>query len=434
MRGTSAAVYDHPMDHGQPGGGIAPDASRPRPTPRPPLLRRMPAAVWTAAAGGVAAAYALLVFTTLPLHGTPNMPPHRFVAYPWELRVGVATAMAAPLVLVRRRPEIALGLLLVLSVGAWLYLARSWPPFVAATVIVGRLAASRRRRTGIAAAGALAGVWVAEIILGWMLFPHGNMRISNVLSMSSAALLMAAVAWTAGNSVRQSRAYSAALHTEAATRMVVAERLRIARELHDSVAHSMGIIAIQAGAARRVLDTQPENARQALGAIETTSREALAGMRRMLGALRRAEAEPSPAAPAPGLADVDRLAATTTAAAGVRVAVRWHGRPRPLPTEIDTSAYRIIQESVTNVVRHAGSPDCRVTVDYRDAELAIDVVDTGSAGARAGARRGGAVSEAADGYGITGMRERVSLLHGRFSAGPEPDGGFRVSARLPVPA
>ncbi|MGR6999900.1 histidine kinase dimerization/phosphoacceptor domain-containing protein [Yinghuangia aomiensis] len=271
------------MDHGQPGGGSAPDASRPRPAPRPPLLRRMPAAVRTAAAGGMAAAYALLVFTTLPLHGTPNMPPHRFVAYPWELRVGVAVVMAAPLVLVRRRPEIALGLLLVLSVGAWLYLARSWPPFVAATVIVGRLAANRPRRTGIAAACALAGVWVAEITLGWVLFPHGNTRISDVLSMASAALLMAAVAWTAGNSVRQSRAYSAALHAEAATRMVVAERLRIARELHDSVAHSMGIIAIQAGAARRVIDTQPENARQALGTIETTSREALAGMRRMLG-------------------------------------------------------------------------------------------------------------------------------------------------------
>ncbi|MCO5988278.1 ATP-binding protein [Actinoallomurus spadix] len=190
------------------------------------------------------------------------------------------------------------------------------------------------------------------------------------------------------------------------------------------VAHSIGIVALQAGAARRVIDTQPTGARDALREVELASRETLSGLRRMLGALRQAELRDG--APGfdemPGLADVDRLAATTTAA-GVRVDVQWRGERRPLPPEVDLSAYRIIQEAVTNVVRHAGARSCTVSIDHRDEEISIEVVDDG---------RGHGLTPGT-GYGLVGMRERAALLHGDLTAGPRPEGGFRVTARLPLP-
>jgi signal transduction histidine kinase len=233
------------------------------------------------------------------------------------------------------------------------------------------------------------------------------------------------IAWLIGNSIRQAQARSELVRTQAAAQSALAERLRIARELHDSVAHSVGIIAIQAGAGRRVFDTSPAEARDALAAIEATSRETLYGLRGMVTGLRRAELEPgagqAPLGPAPGLADVNRLAAMTLDA-GVKVDVDWRGIWEPLPADIDLSAFRIIQEAVTNVVRHAGTGQCRVVIDQRDGQLSIEVTDSGRGGGAAGA-----------GYGITGMRERAALLGGDFAAGPRPGGGFRVAARLPVP-
>jgi signal transduction histidine kinase len=235
---------------------------------------------------------------------------------------------------------------------------------------------------------------------------------------------VAIIAWLIGMSIRQAQARAELRRTQAAAQAAVAERLRIARELHDVVAHSIGIIAIQAGAGRRVFDTRPGEARDALAAIEATSRETLSGLRRMVTGLRRAELGPeqAPLGPAPGLADIDRLAAMTLDA-GVKVDVEWPGSWEPLPADIDLSAFRIIQEAVTNVVRHAGTDECRVVIDQRDGQLSIEVTDNGRGGDVAGA-----------GYGITGMRERTALLGGDFSAGPRPGGGFRVTARLPLPA
>jgi DNA-binding NarL/FixJ family response regulator/anti-sigma regulatory factor (Ser/Thr protein kinase) len=172
-----------------------------------------------------------------------------------------------------------------------------------------------------------------------------------------------------------------------------------------------------------------------------TSRETLAGLRRLLGGLRQVDLEagagdpvaPVRAAldPAPGLADLDRLVAKTKDA-GVRVDVRRRGARRALPCDLDLSAYRIVQEAVTNVVRHSGTRDCSVTVDYGERELSIEVVDLGCA--TAGGARTGQGPGLGGGFGIVGMRERVSLLHGEFSAGARTGGGFRVAARLPVPA
>ena len=234
------------------------------------------------------------------------------------------------------------------------------------------------------------------------------------------------IAWLIGHSIRQAQAQAELRRAQATAQSVMAERLRIARELHDIVAHSIGIIAIQAGAGRRVFDARPAEARDALAAIEATSRETLSGLRRMMTGLRRAEPEPGPGqapmGPAPGLADIEQLAAMTLDA-GVRVEVDWRGSREPLPADIDLSAFRIVQEAVTNVVRHAGTGRCRVLIGPQDGYLSIEVTDSG---------RGGSV--AGTGYGITGMRERAALLGGDLSAGPRPGGGFRVTARLPVPA
>ncbi|GHH74246.1 two-component sensor histidine kinase [Kitasatospora indigofera] len=241
------------------------------------------------------------------------------------------------------------------------------------------------------------------------------------------AALMMLFAWSIGLSVRQAREAASAARTQATEQAITAERLRIARELHDMVAHSIGIIAIQAGVGSRVIGTQPDEARKALQAIEETSRETLAGLRRTLVALRQADpqgAGPVLSEPMAGLADVERLA-EATATAGVRVEVCRSGERRPLPPDIELSAFRIVQEAVTNVVRHAGTGHCRVSVGHGDEELSVEVVDEG---------RGVTGPAPGRGFGLVGMRERVALLHGRFEAGPRPGGGFRVAAVLPLPA
>ncbi len=215
------------------------------------------------------------------------------------------------------------------------------------------------------------------------------------------------IAWFTGYIVRQRRRYAIGLQDEAASKAVAEERLRIARELHDVVAHSMSVIAVQAGYGQYVIDTQPADARSALGAIQATSREALDEMRRMLGALRQADesdaarqdhrgdadgaaeaGEPggsgmtggggtAPLLPAPGLADLDRLVART-ASAGVRVDVTRCGQARELPASIDLSAYRIVQEALTNVVKHARTSSCQVLVGYGHDELVLEVTDNGA--------------------------------------------------------
>ncbi|NUP69519.1 MAG: sensor histidine kinase [Nonomuraea sp.] len=326
--------------------------------------------------------------------------------------------------LMRRRPWPAFAMLLV----AWIAVIVLSPAggngaFGSLQVLVTDLgvaliAMQRSRRASITGAA------VAVVVqLGCTLrYVHGD-AFPPVLG---SIVLAGTVAWMAGNSVRVRGHHLAALAEQATEQAVTAERLRIARELHDMVAHSIGVIAIQAGAGSRVIDTQPDEARNALSAIEATSRETLSGLRRMLGALRRAEpdaaAHPVPLDPAPGLADLQRLVAAT-GEGGVRVEVRRLGERRALPAELDLSAFRIIQEALTNVVRHSGTGQCRVTLDYQDTELAIEIVDDGR----------GCEPTAAGGYGIVGMRERASLLHGRFTAGPRPEGGFRVQARLPLP-
>jgi signal transduction histidine kinase len=251
-------------------------------------------------------------------------------------------------------------------------------------------------------------------------------------------MLILIIAWMAGITALQRRSYAARVREQVASTAVTEERLRIARELHDVVAHSMTVVAVQAGFGEYVFEQEPGEARAALGAIQRVTTEALADMQRMLGVLRHGDAtaagaepdRPLQLAPAPGLGDLDRLV-STTAGAGVRVDVARTGELGDLPAGIDQSAFRIVQEALTNVVRHSGAGSCQVRVASRDGGLSVEVTDPGGPGrgAAAGYESGPANGT---GHGIIGMRERVSLCGGEFSAGPLPGQGFRVAARFPL--
>ncbi|MDX3248311.1 sensor histidine kinase [Streptomyces sp. ME18-1-4] len=348
---------------------------------------------------------------------------------------GVGALLAGCLLVgvVRRMPPAALAMALLGSTAVVVGPPSSVPEgpaasyqgqflsFLAVDLVLGFIVATCAGRASTVAV-AVAGT-VQLLVIGG--FSHGDgLAVNGVM-----ALLAMAASCMAGLLSRERREHAAALRAQEVAEAVTAERLRIARELHDMVAHSIGVIAIQAGMGSRVIETQPAQAREALRAVEATSRETLSGLRRTLVSLRQADrgasaSEQSPLAPSPGLADVERLAAAT-AGAGVRVDVRRSGRQRPVPADIDLSAYRIVQEALANVVRHAGTGSCRVAIDYGERELSVEVVDEG---------RGTDENGSAHGFGIIGMRERVGLLGGRLSAGPRPEGGFRVAAGLPLPA
>ncbi|GGT67802.1 two-component sensor histidine kinase [Streptomyces atratus] len=400
-------------------------------TPRLSLLKRIAPGVWTGAAWCAAALYPLVLSPSIA-PGAAAAPRGALGSLWGQLFLALAAALAlSGCALLVRRPRPGFALLLA-GTGAFTAAWRQWeipsPQFLSVDVALAFVAAARPRRSSLPLAGAALAVLTLCLTVRLLYGEEGGTPSEPYVA------LTVVVAWLVGNSVHQSRDYAeklrAQLAAQVAARAVTAERLRIARELHDMVAHSIGIIALQAGAAARVLDSQPQSARQAMLAVEGAGRETLSGLRRMLGSLREADLEDgggdaagAPLAPVAGLADVDRLAETTTAA-GVQVEVRWLGERRPLPPEIDLSAFRIIQESVTNVVRHARADACRVTVDYRAGDLAIEVADRG--------RGDGPAS--GTGYGLAGMRERVALLHGEFSAAPRPGGGFLVAARLPLPS
>ena len=280
----------------------------------------------------------------------------------------------------------------------------------------------------------LAGLAVAEVGSVANQLTPGRFQASTVVSN---ALLIAA-AWLLGHFVGVRRRYVLQLEErtaeleqareELARRAVTEERLRLARELHDVVAHAMSVIAVQSGVGAHVANTQPKEAAKALGAIEATSRAALDELRRLLGVLRQEDEPRGDLAPVPGLADLDGLLAEV-AKAGLAVKLQVNGTRPPLPAGVDLSAYRIVQEALTNVVKHAGPAHAQVVVGYGDQEVTVEVIDDGR----------GAVTSAGDGrvgtgHGLIGMRERVQAFGGDLEVGPRPGGGFRVAARLPLAA
>jgi signal transduction histidine kinase len=238
------------------------------------------------------------------------------------------------------------------------------------------------------------------------------------------------VAWLAGDNLRVRRERWTALQARArrleaereerARQAVAEERLRIARELHDVVAHAMSVIAVQAGVANHLIDSRPELARQALATVETNTRAALVEMRRLLGVLRRPDEPSGSLAPAPGLADVPALIAQF-AEAGLVVEVDGDETPPDVPDGVDLSAYRIVQEGLTNVLRHGG-PRATLRIGHSSGGLRVEIGDDGPVTPRRGGEPG---------HGLIGMRERVAVFGGTLTAGPRPGGGFDLVATLP---
>ena len=240
-------------------------------------------------------------------------------------------------------------------------------------------------------------------------------------------------AWLIGDYLRTRRAYVAQLEERAARlererdqdRRLAAdeERTRIARELHDVVAHDVSVIAIQAGAARAVQASKPEAAAQALGLIETTARETLIELNRLLGVLRGGNGATPDRSPQPGIGQLAGLVEELRAA-GLEVDARVEGKAEPLPPALDLSAYRILQEATTNVLKHARARRVDIRVRYSQTMLALDVRDDGAGD--------GSDPASSSGHGLIGMRERVALFGGKLHAGRNRAGGFSVHARLPL--
>jgi signal transduction histidine kinase len=438
----------------------------PAASPRPPLTMRIRRAHWVALDYVLAAVCALIIFTTL-YHGAAlaRLPVAGWHARDW-LPPLLALCLSVPVAIRRREPLLALAV--ILAACAWVLVLRgelTRGPILPLAMVLYLVAATRSRRAALAAlAASLALLTVQGVILSLTGRGAGN---------AVGAGLILIICWMIGYSVGQRRSYAARLQQQAMGNAITAERLRIARELHDVVAHSMTVVAVQAGFGEYVFDRQPGEARAALAAIQTVTSEALADMQRMLGALRQAgggmagDAAPGPAAgaaspqiqapaaaplaPAPGLADLDRLVAGT-AGAGIRVEVLRTGPARAIPPGIDLSAFRIIQEALTNVVKHSGSDRCLVRIAHGAGQLSVEITDPGQrpvpapaaggralalagAPARAAARPGGTGTRAGlapGGHGIAGMRERVGLCGGEFAARAATRAGLPGSR--PVPA
>jgi signal transduction histidine kinase len=261
----------------------------------------------------------------------------------------------------------------------------------------------------------LPGLWITAAVSGQVDF--SSFFFSGALGLTS---------WLVGRNFRARglRLAAAERDQEQRTRLAVGdERSRIARELHDVVAHSVGVIVVQAEGARRVFERDPERARDALASIEQTAREALAEMRRSLGVLRD-EDRSALLEPQPGIDELDGLLERAREG-GLTVELTVEGEPLVLPRSVDLSAYRILQEALTNTIKHAGRARSRVTVRYGERELLLEVSDDGPGPSNDGA-------EGTPGHGLVGMRERVASHGGELHLGRGADGGFVVRASLPL--
>ena len=363
----------------------------------------------------------------------------------WHLSALPVTAAAWPLALRRLRPLAALWLSLagaVVIAGGVTPIA--WIPVAAAAYFAAVHSPYRRASMlSAAAAGLLAAVMIPAV-------PAHHM--SGVIE-RGAALLAPAALFAAGNAMRrwrrradqsQARLLKLQAEHEDATRQAIRdERARIAGELHDVVAHSVSMMVVQAGAARRILSSAPDEARTALLAVEEGGRAAIVELQHLLGLLapsgqpQDTTAGPEALRPQPGL-DQARSLIDRVAAAGLPVRLCVRGTPRALPAGTDLAAYRVIQEALTNVIKHAGQPQTTVTLDYRRSDLVIEIADDGRAGSSAARERGRPASGAGGtlpgtGRGLVGMRERVALYGGEIEARPQPGGGWLVRATIPEP-
>ncbi|MFE1955184.1 sensor histidine kinase [Streptomyces sp. NPDC059524] len=338
----------------------------------------------------------------------------------WALSLAVTLPLAAR----RLWPAPVFGFVLVAACTA-LVCGLGPVPFLAAAYALYPVAVSRRRpgRSAVVVGSVCVAGAGLLTMTGGSRYPGGTSAVQGVFG-----LLVLGATWAAGSAVGERRAGLQRVIEQAAERAKMEERLRIARDIHDVVTHSVGLIAVKAGIANHVVDTRPGEAREALIVIEDVSRKALRDMRSTLKLLRSDDDGPEPGSqdlrPVPGLADLPALAATAKAA-GVRVELAVHC-PQPPPDGVASSAYRIVQEALTNVVKHAAPTACRVRLTCADDVLDLQVSDDGpppGPGHRPAVPGGG--------LGLVGMRERAAAHGGSLSAGPSSGGGFRVEASLP---
>ena len=374
-----------------------------------------PSALDVAAAAGVLAVAVLEATASEALSLTPS-------------QAAALVLVAAPLAWRRVRP---LTTLVLVCVGV--SLSSSLAPeaevvstFAAIVLACWSVAAYRTRRGALAGLAVAIGFFVAGTVVDNLRDP-GSRPLGDLLYVTVAL----SGAWATGRIVRRWRDLAATLaqrtveleqEREWRARAAVAEeRARIARELHDVVAHSVSVMVVQAAAAAEVLGCAPDRARAPLEQIQDTGRQAVLELRHLLGILRPGE-EGEGSAPQPTLRDLDELVAGARAA-GLHVDVQVDGTLRELPPGIGLTAYRIVQEALTNVVKHAGPTAAEVRVRHDAESLRIDVVDRGGRGEHVGSGTG---------MGLVGMRERVALYDGELDAGPDGAGGYAVRARLPL--
>jgi signal transduction histidine kinase len=355
---------------------------------------------------------------------------------PPGLAVGLVLATTLPLVWRRRHP-LTVGLVTGLATAAYgfaRYPDLAMPIAIGGVVGMYSVAAWGGRRAAVASG------WVAVVVLVIVLtLPRAD---SDVVDAAFVSLALAG-AWVLGDRARVQRALAAELAERAARlereraaearRAVAEERTRIARELHDVVAHHVSMMVVQAEAGPVAVERDPARAAGAFEAISATGRQALAEMRRLLGVLR-GDGDPAPSlAPQPGLAQVPSLV-EQVGRAGLKVELVVEGTEAALPPGIDLSAYRIVQEALTNALRHGAADGARVLVRYgeRDLELQIHNGVESASGRRPGDSDRPDRRSGRSGQGLIGMRERVRLFGGELRAGPGPEGGFTVDARLPI--
>ncbi|MGW3860910.1 sensor histidine kinase [Streptomyces sp. NPDC005047] len=372
-----------------------------------------------AADGLIAAALttvAVLLGTEAVAQGWPALDPRA-----WSL----VALLTLPLALRTRAPvTVCLAVhvcwALYVTLGYWPVVGSFGPMLALYTV-----ASLRPTRTAAACAALLAGVWVyAGVVAG----------AEAMASVVGQAVGFPLVLWRFGYVARRTADLTRRLRAEQADRArreVAEERVRIARELHDVVAHHIAVINVQAGLARFVFHSDARTARTALDTVEGASGEALAELRRMLGLLRAEGVQGADGAPAPGLDQLDEMV-TRVRAGGVRVELRTTGAPRPLPSGMQLCVYRVVQEALTNVLKHAPGADATVELAYRTGEVTVTVTDDGrTAGPREGADSDTIAGRG--GHGLIGMRERAKLYGGTIVVGPRGEGGFGVLLTLPTP-
>jgi signal transduction histidine kinase len=345
---------------------------------------------------------------------------------PRGARAALFVAITVPLAWRRRAPIRVLCFVVGgVLVGAALGESSDQGPleaFVAALVAFYSVGAYCERRRALLAGGIAGGTLIGAQLAAGLLGQDGSADVGGAIAL--------AIAWLVGRvmgrgrleaSVLRDRARRLEREREEKARLAVAEeRMRIARELHDSIAHSVSVMVVQAAAAEQVLPHSPERATDALVAIQDIGRQAVVELRRMLGILR-ARGEGASLVPEPGVAALEALVAQVREV-GLPVELTVEGEPQPLSSGVDRSAYRIVQEALTNTLKHAGPATAEVTLTYADQALEIDVRDDGM----------GAPDGLAGGFGLAGMRERATLYGGALESGPRPGRGYALHASLPL--